>query len=78
MALMPSARWHLTYSAETVSEPIVWSLGTELGLVTNIRRADVRDHLGWVILEVHGTAEQLTAGRAWLEERGLTVSVLDQ
>jgi hypothetical protein len=53
------------------------TLGTELGLVTNIRRADVRDHLGWVILEVQGTAEQLTAGRAWLEERGLKVAELD-
>ena len=73
---MPTSRWHLTYSKETVTEPIVWSLSTDLGLVTNIRRADVRDHVGWVILEVQGTEEQLAAGRAWLEERGLHVADL--
>ena len=73
---MPTARWHLTYSQETVSEPIVWALGTEHGLVTNIRRADVRDHVGWLILEVQGTDEQLEAGRRWLEERGLRVADL--
>lgn len=73
---MPTARWHLTYSQETVSEPIVWALGSQLGLVTNIRRADVRDHVGWVILEVQGTDEQLAAGRRWLEERGLRVADL--
>ena len=73
---MPTARWHLTYSQETMSEPIVWALGAEHGLVTNIRRADVRDHIGWVILEGQGTDEQLEAGRRWLEERGLHVSDL--
>jgi len=58
------ARWHLTYPEETIAEPIVWSLGTELGLVTNIRRADVRDHVAWVILDVRGDDAQLETARA--------------
>jgi hypothetical protein len=73
---MAEARWHLTYSEETVAEPIVWALGNEFGLVTNIRRADVRDHVAWVILDVRGEQPQLDAASAWLEERGLHVSVL--
>jgi hypothetical protein len=73
---MAQARWHLTYSADTIAEPIVWALGTERGLVTNIRRADVRDHVAWVILDVHGEPEQLQSARDWLEERGLHVAVL--
>lgn len=73
---MAEARWHLTYSESTVAEPIVWALGNELGLVTNIRRADVRDHVAWVILDVRGEPEQLEAAHAWLEVRGLHVSVL--
>ncbi|MEO6712592.1 MAG: NIL domain-containing protein [Mycobacteriales bacterium] len=75
---MTEARWHLTYSQETVAEPIVWALGHELGLVTNIRRADVRDHIAWVILDVRGEREQLETARAWLEDRGLHVSVLTE
>lgn len=75
---MAEARWHLTYPQDLVAEPIVWSLGTEWGLVTNIKRADVRDHVAWVILDVRGEPAQLDAARAWLEDRGLHVSVLTQ
>lgn len=71
-------RWHLTYSDTVVAEPIVSALTAEFGLVTNIRRADVRDHVAWVILDVHGDHPQLDAARAWLEQRGLHVSVLTQ
>jgi L-aspartate semialdehyde sulfurtransferase ferredoxin len=73
---MATARWHLTYSQELLSEPIVWALGTELGLITNIRRADVRDHIGWLILEVQGDPQQIEAGKRWLEQRGLRVADL--
>jgi ABC-type methionine transport system ATPase subunit len=73
---MTSARWHLTYSEDTVSEPIVWALGADFGLVTNIKRADVRDHLGWVIVDVEGPDEQIAAAKAWLKERGLRLSEL--
>jgi hypothetical protein len=76
VALMVEARWHLTYSADMIAEPIVWALGTEFGLVTNIKRADVRDHIAWVILDVRGEPAQLASARAWLEERGLRVSDL--
>lgn len=75
---MAEARWHLTYSEDMIAEPIVWALGAELGLVTNIRRADVRDHIAWVILDVRGDHEQFAAARAWLEKRGLHVSVLTE
>ena len=73
---MTHARWHLTYSEETVAEPIVWALGSDFGLVTNIKRADVRDHLGWVSVDVEGTDEQIAAAKAWLVERGLRVAEL--
>ena len=54
------------------------ALGAELGLVTNIRRADVRDHVAWVILDVRGEPSQLEAAHVWLEACGLHVSVLTE
>jgi L-aspartate semialdehyde sulfurtransferase ferredoxin len=73
---MARARWHLTYSEETVAEPIVWALGADFGLITNIKRADVRDHIGWVIVDVEGSDEQIAKAKAWLVERGLRVAEL--
>ena len=32
---MAVARWHLPYSEELVSEPLLWELATQHGLVTS-------------------------------------------
>ncbi len=71
-----SAHWHLTYPEELVSEPLLWELAHRFGLQTNIRRANVEEDVGWVIVEVRGDDEQLAAGRAWLVERGVQVADL--
>lgn len=71
-----SARWHLTYSEALVSEPVLWELATQHGLVTNIRRANVEDTLGWVIVEVQGEPAALAAGREFLTSRGVQVADL--
>ncbi|HVF19372.1 MAG TPA: NIL domain-containing protein [Mycobacteriales bacterium] len=73
---MATARWHLTYSEELVSEPLLWELATQHGLVTNVRRANVEDTLGWVIVEVHGEPAALREGREFLTARGVQVAEL--
>ena len=61
-----------------MQEPIVYNLGKEFGLVTNIRRANVEERFGWVILEVDGDEDALTRGVQWLEEQGVQVDrILD-
>jgi hypothetical protein len=57
-----------------MSEPILHRLGADLGLVVNIRRANLEeDRGGWVIVEVHGDEEGIAAAVAWLLEQGLQV-----
>ena len=70
---MTRARLHLTFPEHTIQEPVVWRLGHEFGLVTNIRRANVEDLHGWVILEVDGSEEDLTRAIGWLEDQGVQV-----
>ena len=72
-----TAHWHLTFDGPLVAEPVLWELAHEHGLVTNIRRANVDENLGWVIVEVRGEPEALAAGRAWLEARGARVAEID-
>jgi L-aspartate semialdehyde sulfurtransferase ferredoxin len=67
------ARLHLTFPEHVIQEPIVYRLGQEFGLVTNIRRANVEERFGWVILEVDGTGDDVARAVAWLTEQGVQV-----
>jgi ABC-type methionine transport system ATPase subunit len=71
------ARLHLTFPPDLVSEPVIQQVGTEFGLVTNIRRANIEERGGWVILEVDGDTDRVAAAVAWLAERGLQVDRIE-
>ena len=73
-----TARLHLTFPGTLASEPILHGLATEFGLVTNIRRANIDDRGGWVIVEVDGDDQQLAAAVSWLAEQGLDVDRIDE
>ncbi|HLA93512.1 MAG TPA: NIL domain-containing protein [Actinomycetota bacterium] len=70
---MTSAHLHLTFPAHLVSQPVIHRLGTEFGLVTNIRRANIEERGGWIIVEVQGQEERVVEAIAWLAEQGLQV-----
>jgi 8-oxo-dGTP pyrophosphatase MutT (NUDIX family) len=74
---VPSIRVRLTFPETLVREPIVHRLSTEHDVVCNIRRADVRDRTGWVILEISGDTDDVVAAREWLEETGVRVDDLE-
>ena len=70
---MAHARLHLTFPEHLISEPIIYRVGKEFDLVTNIRRANIEERIGWVILEVEGTEKAVADAVAWLEEQGIQV-----
>lgn len=70
---MPKKRLHLTFPEDLVQEPVIYHLGKNFDLVTNIRRANVEERFGWVILELEGPAEALQDGIQYLVDRGVTV-----
>ncbi len=69
---------HLTFPGTLASEPILHKLATEFGLVTNIRRANIEERGGWVIVEVDGDDDRIAEAVAWLAERGLGVDRIDE
>jgi hypothetical protein len=71
-------RFHLTLPGELVGEPIIHTLGSDFGVVTTIRRANLEEGSGWVILEMDGTDESVDDAVAWLRERGVTVDRLEE
>ena len=63
----------LIFGPAMVKEPVIYQLGRQFALVTNIRRADVTRDQGWVLLEITGEPDELDRGVAYLESRGVTV-----
>ena len=70
---MPKRRVMLTYGPEVSSEPIIYSVGQQFGLVTNIHRADATEERGWIELELLGKEKDIEAGIAWLISKGVRV-----
>lgn len=70
---MAKQRVRFTFSAEMVREPIIYRLGKDFDLVTNIRRADVRSDVGWVVLEIDGSDAEIQRGLDWVGATGVRV-----
>jgi len=71
---MPRRRILLTFPEELITQPVIHTMGTRFPIVTNIRRADVRERMGWVILEVEGADEALDAAIAYAAGLGVDVN----
>jgi len=71
-------RVHLTFPADRIKEPIIYRLATEYNLVTNIRRAEIAEDFGWVMLEMTGDHADMDRGIAYLEELGVEVDPIEQ
>jgi len=70
---MDKKRVKFTFVEQLIKEPIIWKLAKQFDVITNIRRADVTDDRGWVILEVDGDADEIERGLKWVEEQGVRV-----
>jgi hypothetical protein len=62
-----------TFPPKLIREPIIYKLGQQFKVVTNIRRADINGDKGWVILELEGEGEDIERGIAWVARQGVRV-----
>jgi hypothetical protein len=62
-----------TFPSELIKEPIIYKLGQQFKVVTNIRRADVNGDKGWVVLELEGEKEDIERGIIWVTGKGVRV-----
>ncbi len=64
----------LTFPEKLITEPIIYNLSAKYNVVFNIRRADVTDNKGWVLLEIEGQPEDIKKGLAWATRKGVEVT----
>jgi hypothetical protein len=73
---MAHARLHLTFPEHLLREPMVYRIGSEFSLRTNIRRANVDERSAWFIIDLEGAEPDLAGAEAWLREEGVQVDRL--
>jgi hypothetical protein len=75
---MEKRRVKFTFVEELIKEPVIWKLGRDFEVVTNIRRADVTDARGWVILELDGERDEIDRGLDWVREQGVRIDPISE
>ncbi len=66
-------RIRFTFTGLLIKEPVIYQLGHDYNVVTNIRRADVQENVGWVILELEGEETEIDRGLEWVRSLGVRV-----
>ena len=73
---MGKQRVKFTFEENLVKQPVIYELGREFKIVTNIRRADVGEDVGWVVLELDGEDYEIKRGLEWVSSTGVRVDPL--
>ena len=73
---MGKQRVKFTFEETLVKEPVIYELGRKFKIVTNIRRAEVGETLGWVVLELDGEESEIQSGLEWVSSTGVRVAPL--
>ncbi|HTP41568.1 MAG TPA: NIL domain-containing protein [Nitrospiria bacterium] len=75
---MASLKVRITFPEEKIKEPIIYQIGKDYKVVTNIRRADVTEKTGWVDLELIGETKEVERAVAELKKKGVKVDPIER
>jgi len=70
---MTKRQMMFTFPEELIREPIIYTLSRQFHIITNIRRADVTENKGWVVLELEGEEGEIEEGISWVISKGVRV-----
>ena len=70
---MAIRRVRFTFPEQLIKEPLIYNLGREFHVITNVRMADVDETTGWVVLELDGDVGEIDRSLAWAQAKGVRV-----
>ncbi|MBX3300801.1 MAG: NIL domain-containing protein [Nitrospira sp.] len=74
---MSHLRFHIRFPEEKIRQPIIYQIGREYNVVTDVRRADVRDTTGWADVEFSGDTAEIERAIAGLRAKGCVVDPIE-
>ena len=75
---MASLKVHITFPEGKIKEPIIYQVGQEYKVVTNIRKADVTEKTGWVDLELVGDPKEIEMAVESIKSKGVKVDPIER
>lgn len=69
-------RVKLTFPEQLIQEPIIGRMVRSFDVLPNIRRANVEEHMGWIVCELDGAPADIENAVAWLAGQGVQVDHL--
>ena len=73
---MTSVRVKLTFPEHLVRQPLLARMVREFDVMPNIRRANVEEHVGWMVCELGGADKAVERAVDWLRDLGVQVDRL--
>ena len=74
---MAKQRVKFTFPPDRITQPLIYNMGRQFDVVTNIRRANVTRDRGWVILEISGDTPEIERAVEWAINQGLRVDPIE-
>lgn len=74
---MSHMRFHIRFPEDKIKEPVIYEIGKEYKVVTNVRRADVRETTGWMDLELTGETAEIERAVEGLRKKGVVVDPIE-
>jgi ABC-type methionine transport system ATPase subunit len=74
---MAKQRMKFTFPPDLVTQPVIYNMGREFHVVTNIRRANVSRDRGWMILEISGDEAEIERAVQWAKDQGVRVDSIE-
>ncbi len=73
---MTTQRVKLIYPDFLITRPVLSEVAIQFKVMANIRRAAVDENNGWIICELEGQPEAITAAMGWMSGIGVDVEGL--
>ena len=73
---MNTVRVKLTFPEHLIRQPVIARLVREFDVMPNIRRANVEEHVGWIVCEIGGDDDAVERALDWLRDLGVQVDRL--
>jgi len=66
-------RVNLIFSEDITAQPVIYNLGQQFEIVTNIIRADITESGGVILVEIEGSERDIDEGIEFAISRGVRV-----